>query len=80
MSVSAAVTRITGQTPPMSHSAIISAASAFMRRSGTITSASLPAASTSRDVVSIRLARCDSGSHDRIRISRAASARASSNK
>ena len=38
-SVSAAVTRITGQTPPMSHSAISSAASDFMRRSRCITSA-----------------------------------------
>ena len=79
-SVSASVTRITGQTPPMSHSAIISAASAFMRRSRCITSVSPGAACTSRDVFSISPARCDSGSHASSRIRRAASARINSNR
>ena len=62
-SVSAAVTCITGQTPPMSHSAINSAASDFMRRSSCITSASRGGRSTSREVFSISAARCGSGSH-----------------
>ena len=79
-SVSAAVTRITGQTPPMSHSAINNAASDFMRRSRCMTSASPAAASTSREVFSISEVRCGSGSHARRRISRAASARIRSNR
>jgi len=46
----------------MSHSAISRAASDFMRRSSTITSASLDATETSRQVFSIKRARCASGS------------------
>ncbi len=57
MSVSARVTRITGQTPPISHSAINSAASDFIRRSAVMTSASPGAAATSTSVLAISAAR-----------------------
>ena len=66
-SVSAAVTCITGQTPPMSHSAISSAASAFMRRSSCIASASPARGHTAREVsldqrgeMRLRVARAES--------------------
>ena len=51
------VTCITGQTPPMSHSAINNAASDFIRRSAAITAASSDAAATSATVLSISAAR-----------------------
>ncbi len=56
MSVSALVTCITGHTPPMSHKAIISAASDFIRRRADMTSASVDAAATSATALSIRAA------------------------
>ena len=79
-SVSAAVTRITGQTPPMSHSAISSAASDFMRRSRCITSVSPGGCQHVARGFFDQRGKCDSGSHASSRISRAASARIRSNR
>ena len=61
-SVSAWVARITGHTPPMSASAIRSAASAFVRRNSRIASASSLVASTAFSALVSSAARCWSGS------------------
>jgi hypothetical protein len=79
-SVNARVTCMTGHTPPMSHSAISKAASAFARRSVCIACASFEAVHTLWRVCSISRARCRSGSPCKIRSERAASDRARSNR
>jgi len=61
-SVSARVTRSTGQTPPMSARAISSAASALPRRRARIAWSSLSAVSPARSTSAISAANCASGS------------------
>ena len=72
-SVSARVARITGQTPPMSASAISSAASDFIRRSSRIALSSSLVAATARAVSFSSAAKCASGSASRMRRERAGS-------
>ena len=77
-SVSARVARITGQTPPISANAMSSAASAFIRRSSRIASASSLVAATALPAFASNSARCSSGSELSSDSSRSGSAAARS--